>query len=177
MCSVSTLDFLQIQLTKDSRVQWKQSKIEREVWMCGTGGSTCFYGVWKSQPQRTSTAAFIWESECSSTSAAGPGIHPETCPQIKHAHASCTHLSPHCMHTQTCAHTKAHINTKCIHIHSYSKVIYYSLTHAFFIHSAVMNILWGDKRGFALLLHLNDVIHWHHIGPINTTYWHKHNSL
>lgn len=45
------------------------------------------------------------------------------------------------------------------------------------LQGAMMNILWVDKRGFALPLHLDDVMQWHHTGPVNTTHWHEHANM
>lgn len=114
-----------------------------------------------------------------------PGIYAKAGPRNTHTHTH-THRHTHkkqktyiCLvHTVffQCTQKTTHINTKRKHIHSNSKLIHYSYIHAFFIHTAMMNILLGDKRGFALLLQLDDVILWHNTGQMNTTYWQKHSQ-
>lgn len=113
---------LQIQLTADSRVQWKRSESERKVWMCDAGGSTCFYGVWKSQHQWTSAPAFIWKSECSSASTAGWGSG-DPCRNIPtkkknktHTHMPCAYSFFHIVCTDMHTHKDAYKTCTFTHI-------------------------------------------------------------
>lgn len=106
---------VQIQLTADgSKVRGK----------CECVALVVQHGVWKSLHQRTSTAAFIWKSECSSASTAGWGsTEKQICPHTKKTktitQTHCAHTFLHIVRTNTIMH----IHTKCMHIYSHSNIL------------------------------------------------------
>lgn len=74
------------------------------------------------------------------------GFHLEKCVQQRKHGTSGVHAETWTLFLHI-ACTNTPINTKCTHSHS--KAIQYSYTHALFIHLTMINILSGDKRGFA----------------------------
>lgn len=133
--------------------------------MCGSGGSAWFYSAGNSQHHKTSTAAFIWKSECNCVSTAGWGSRNMSTGEKKviclvHTHTQNTHTN--------------------INICTFLQILKWCIFHKP-VHSSFIQPWWifheeiKEGGGVALLHHLNDVIPWHNhnTGPMNTTYWHN----
>lgn len=131
--------------------------------MCGSGGSAWFYSAGNSQHHKTSTAAFIWKSECNCVSTAGWGSRNMSTGGGK-SYALCTHTHK--------THTNINI---CTFLQILKWCIFHKPVHSSFIQPWwIFNEKIKERGGVALLHHLNDVIPWHNhnTGPMNTTYWH-----